>query len=251
MKKSFFLFHFFLFLSASFSLEMSLFPQMTDAQKAVLLQDGSIKENPEKPTALSLLPSTTLAQSILPELITANTKTNAFSLYYIPSSHKPLPANFLNIAMDVSSLSGLLYFSRSEKKEKVLIYSVSITENEKIKNTLIPKLGAISSFVITQNDETFGIAQYSVKIQSNKTGEILFQITNLDPLKQGLITVAKPGAFNFFLGLIPTNTGVLIYGLSSNLGAPPAFVKKKADESLFNRIDAFKNWIFKAYNQAK
>lgn len=247
-------FVFFMSLSSplfSFSLS-GLFPQLSQTELDTLVSEGSLRESVSAPQDLNYLPNVPLFLSFQDYLTGIPTKSNLDVIYYIPNVGQVPTLKLLNSLLQISTLSGLEFFSRSEKKVKTLIYDVFVidkpsTSMEKHPDPVLQKVSPETNLFIQQDDETFGKAIYQVTVSYSPENSIGLRIVNLEPLKKGLITMAKEGEFNFFMGLFPVGNDLVIYGITTNKNTPPAFVKKQADASLYNRLDAFKSWIVQRY----
>jgi hypothetical protein len=201
---------------------------------------------------LALMPQTAFADRLRESIGESRSKTFVEALYYIPTLTDASQLALVNSLLKISTLSGLQYYSRSEKITKTLIYSVSIIGEPGSKDFLpdltVTQVPEQITFLFNQDDETFGAADYEALLQTDRrSGEISIAITNLDPLKQSVIKVADVRGMHTYLLAIPCDEGVLLYGLITNAKAAPSIIRNRMNESLLNRLDALKLWFVERY----
>lgn len=215
-----------------------------------LITEGKVTSTGNNLDAISLLPSALLNNDLLEQLTTIKAKSIIESLFLLPDLTGARQLKLYQALMDVYSLEGLEFYSRSEKKLKTLIFEAYLVDSFTSKQPVEPpKPNTIESFwrgTLVQDDETFGPKHYDIIIRANND-EILMTTQNLEKLTQGIITTAKPHEMLVAIYLIQTNQGLLIYQLMANAQGIPKMVQKKAYTSLFNRHEAYKNWIASIY----
>lgn len=227
--------------------------QLSPQQITQLKQEGFLRSSSDKAEDLFYLPKTEPFLSIQKDLASKQNKTNLEAVYYIPNMPMPSALRLQNSLLKITTLAGLQYYSRSEKIVKTLIYELYPVDEKTLQKTADPSVSKITSkisFRVFQDDETFGKAHYQITMTYYPSAIFSVHIKNIQPLKKGIFTMAKEGESELFMNIIPVDNDLLIYALSSTRQAPPAFVKKNADESLFNRMDAYKNWIITRYKAA-
>ncbi|NIZ40325.1 hypothetical protein PVA45_02210 [Entomospira entomophila] len=215
-----------------------------------LQQKGNAQSSGDKAAKISLMPQGQLTQNLQQSLDTLKIKSFVESLYLLPNTKQGSQLALYKALMNITSLKGLEFYSRSEKQTKELIYDVYFVDSFENKNridnptpqTLLPHW----SGVMMQDDETFGSKYYLVNIYTS-ANEILMTTQNLEKLTQGAITTAKPKEMITAFYLIQTTEGLLLYQIVATTQGIPGFVQKKAHASLFNRQEAYKNWIAKIY----
>ncbi len=222
-----------------------LFPSLDEKQISLLKQEGVLRSSDFKVEELPYLPHLEPFLSIQKELITKKAKTNLEAVYYVRNLPLASILKLQNSFLKVSTLTGLEFYSRSEKTVKTLIYELyAIDEktSEKIPDLSISKPTTQISFPIFQDDETFGKVHYQMTMNYHPGPVLSVHIENIQPLKKGIFTMAQEGESELFMSIIPVGNDLIIYALSSIRQSPPSFVKKNANESLFHRMDAYKNW---------
>lgn len=224
----------------------------TSDNVAKLLNGDRLSATAGATQELYFMPKSLLINSIRQSLISKAPTTLVEAAYYIPKIKANSISSLYNSLLDVKTLEGLEFYSRSEKKVKVLVYSAFTVDAVGSKTPMavnkISNIPAEYSFIINQDDETFGNAYYNVLINNDrKTNEIAMRITNVSSLKQKGIKMAGVGDMQTCIISIPLKNGLLVYNLATNKKSPPSFVKDKMNQSLLNRLDAYKNWIVARY----
>ncbi len=231
-----------------------LFPTLDEQQIARLKQEGVLRSNDAMPEELPYLPRIEPFLSMQKKLSEKNPKSNLEAVYYVRNLPAAPVLKLQNSFLKVSTLTGLEFYSRSEKAVKTLIYELyAIDEktSEKIPDLSISKPTPEISFPIFQDDETFGKVHYQMTMRYHAGPVLSVHIENIQPLKKGIFTMAKERESELYMSIIPVGNDLVIYALSSIRQAPPSFVKKNADESLFNRMDAYKNWTVSRFKAAR
>ncbi|NIZ47170.1 hypothetical protein PVA44_02135 [Entomospira nematocerorum] len=249
--------HKFLLIVFLFSLTTSLFGQVSITSLTIsedslnsLRTEGFVQSSGDKASKISLMPAGQLTQNLQQSLDTLKVKSFVESLYLLPNAKQGSQLGLYKALLNITLLKGLEFYSRSEKQTKELIYDVYFVDSFENKNridnpnpqTLVPHWSGI----MMQDDETFGPKYYLVNIYTS-ANEILMTTQNLEKLTQGAITTAKPKEMLTAFHLIQTTEGLLLYQIVATTQGIPGFVQKKAHTSLFNRQEAYKNWIAKIY----
>lgn len=148
----------------------------------------------------------------------------------------------------MTSLKGLMYYSASRKKMRLLFeesYAIDSPEaRNPIADPLFSVLPAYHSFSAYQKDKTFGANTYSV--ERYRSGDVLnLSLTNKSPMKyNGFIKVMDPENMRIELVIIPTKEGLLLYGMMGGKTMDAKIFQKKASKSFYNRVKALHSWFF-------
>jgi hypothetical protein len=217
---------------------------------ATLEAEGKVTATGTSISDIKLMPNALLSAQLQGDLAQKGVKSTVESLYLLPNAKGLSTLALYQRLLNIASLDGLEFYSRSEKKLKTLIYNAHFVESMSNKTPIdSPRPSALVPLwqgIMMQNDETFGAKHYSVALHANNN-ELLMLTRNIDKLTQGIITTANQGEMLMALYLIQTPQGLLIYQLIANTQGVPGFVRNKAYESLFNRQEAFKTWIAALY----
>jgi hypothetical protein len=218
----------------------------SDEQLAKLQQEGKVSNTGKSASALSLVPNAALKTHITQGVNTIKAKSVAESLHLIGNRKTVDQLRLYNQLSNLTALKGLQFYSRGDKKIKELIsdaYFVdSFATKQRIDRPLATSLPYTWQGVMLQDDESFGAKYYDIFMYANAS-EIMMITQNLEKLSQGLITTAHVKEMFVVFYVIQTDAGLLIYQLMGMAQGIPGFVEKTAHESIFNRHEAFKNWI--------
>ncbi|NIZ19802.1 DUF6675 family protein [Entomospira culicis] len=231
--------------------QMMLSDIITADQQQELLTNAKITNTGKSLSDIILMPKNTALQANLQsEINKVKMKSVAESLYLLPNKKGANQLSLYHNLLNIASLKGLQFYSRGDKKMKELIYETYLVDSFASKNKIdAPRPSAIPARwqgVMMQDDETFGAKYYDVIVYANEN-EILMTTQNIEKLTQGIVTTAKPKEMLIVVYLMQTDAGLLIYQLVVTAQGIPGFVQAKAYESLFNRQEAYKNWIERIY----
>lgn len=151
-----------------------------------------------------------------------------------------------NIFNSISTLEGIEYWSNSRKKMRVLFKESWLIDGVKTKNRLDDKqfleLPLTKSILVHQKDSTFG-SNISQINYNTSTNSVNMSINNLTDMWFTIIKVVKKDGMNINLLLIPTQEGILFYGVAGAKTMKIKEIQDTAAKSLYNRIISFNNWF--------
>ncbi len=149
----------------------------------------------------------------------------------------------------VSSITGAMYFSRTEDDYAVLfeeVYAVDGPESkEKIADPevkdIIPEKESIFLYM---DEHSLGPGYYRMDYM-NKGDEFLLSITN-DSSMNKFFTVVKPGDMKIMLQVIPCSDTILVYGYCGVVLQNDGFVNILMDPyySFYRRMTAMETWLY-------
>ncbi len=217
-------------------------------QQTALRTGEPLQSTVKTVSEMALLPQGMLQQTLLTTVNTRGSKDVIESLTLIPTPRLISPLVLLNGLLDAPAMSGMKFYSRSEKATITLIYEAFViagaSDRQRIDPPQLRTLPETFEMFIWQDDETFGEKVYKITVATHPaSGEILLFNINVDKLTQGPITMAQPGDMRSLGWFIPTNEGLLVYQVVVNTQGVPGFVRKKAHESMFNRLNAYITWL--------
>jgi hypothetical protein len=230
-------------------------PTLNDDTALMVTSDLGLKVMSNQTGQLQYFPGAPALQPLKQKLLGMSTKSNVESVYYIEVEGKVDTLALYNNLLKVSSLKGLQFYSRSEKKVKTLINNCWVIDGansiQNLPDLQVNRISEPTDFFMYQDEETFGKNNYQVQTFVDiKTGWQVLAIANTTPLKKGIITMAQPDEMQLYLCVLPMKSGFLFYGLTATKEAPPSFVRKNAEESLQNRLAAFKEWVTTSVSQS-
>ncbi|MCL2519498.1 MAG: hypothetical protein FWE37_00640 [Spirochaetaceae bacterium] len=197
---------------------------------------------------LDYLPQTLFALNVRDILAQQHPRTLIEAAYFLPLRGAST-LNLFNSLLNIESLSGLEFFSRGERRVKTLIHTVTVVDGPGGQPITIPSVTTVPSRLVlyfVQDDETFGVANYRATFLSH-SNQLAITITNLQVLRQSIFRVADNESMHTTFIVVPINEGVLLYGLAINTRTAPFVVRNNMNESVLNRLDAFKNWFVSRY----
>ncbi len=152
-----------------------------------------------------------------------------------------------NIFNSISTLEGIEYWSNSRKKMRILFKESWLIDGVKTKKRLddiqFSELPLESSILVHQKDSTFGSNISEINYNSS-SDSINMSINNLTDMWFTIIRVVKKNEMNINLLLIPTQEGLLFYGVAGAKTMKIKEIQDTAAKSLYNRIISFNNWFF-------
>lgn len=166
-----------------------------------------------------------------------------------------LPARFdtadgrlalFNAMRAVGTMQGLVYWSASRKKERVLF---TLSHAVAGPHDLSPRpdpvadaLPASSAMYSLQVDQTFGRHVY-LGTSTSRPDHLVVRIENVDVISYLLVPVMKPGGLVTVCVLVPFPDGVLLAGLLCSKTVVPVVDRSGREASLLNRLVALSNWV--------
>ncbi len=149
----------------------------------------------------------------------------------------------------VSSITGAMYFSRTEDDYAVLFEEVYAVDNPESKKRISdPEVKDIiaekDSIFMYMDEHSLGPGYYKMDYM-NKGDEFLLSITNDSPMSK-FFTVVKPGDMKIMLQFIPCSDVILVYGYCGVVLQNDGFVKLLMDPyySFYRRMTAMETWLY-------
>ena len=163
-------------------------------------------------------------------------------------------ADILNYLTSLSTIKGTQYYSQS-KKEVTTLFTDAYTvdhprhanriEDYKLENPLpqgIDIYGMLEDSRFKDN-----VYQFSYLIDDN---HITLKITNMDNLKYGPIKAIETHCFLILMDIVLTDNEIQVY--NAGFCKPtvlPAFMEKRVNNAITNRIDALFGWFEKGITE--
>jgi len=238
------------------------FPDIDEKEKQILKSKGRIDRYPDAFNDFALIPEISLKNKIREEIEKTAFNTAIESVFYsgykTEAAADPGRDTFDNnndnsdkiqsainkafaIITDIEGLSGITYYSISDKKEKILftmsrILTGQITGKE---SSNIPMEHTITAVI---EDTTFGINKYIIDYKFSDN-HIVMKMSNLEKLKLGFIPVSGKNELVFHIAVIPAESGMFVYcsGICKTINAP--FIRNRIRDSIYNRVTALYYWF--------
>lgn len=223
----------------------------SDALIEQLINDGSTTSTGRRPNEITLMPTTAALSEALQARINAiNPRSVIETLHLVPNLRGASALALYRAMLNISSLEGLEFFSRSENAVIQLIYEAFFVDSfESRERITLPQAASVAprfEATLMLNDETFGHTYYQVTIDT-AANEMMLITQNLERLRQSVATLAQPNEMIMTIYLIQTNQGLLVYQLIATAANIPGIVRNRAHTSLLNRQAAYQTWVEAIY----
>lgn len=153
-----------------------------------------------------------------------------------------------NLMRSVSTLQGIEYWSASRNSMRTLYARSFRIDNANSRNRLADPLVSVvpekDSFLVLQEDLTFGTNVYEMSYESDRSG-ILMETVNLTGLWYGIIQAVGERSFHVRTLVIPCDEHVLVYIASTANASILPGVQGKIEDSFGNRARAIYAWFVK------
>ncbi len=152
-----------------------------------------------------------------------------------------------NTLRSVSTLEGTQYYSASREEMRDLFVESWVipdadSPKDKLPDPLVTSIPARDSFFIHQKDKSFGKNE-SIMEFYYESPVIAAVITNKSAMYyNSLIRVIGPDKMQIHLVIIPTDKGLLFYGVTAADSLNINAFRKKANNSFYNRVKALFHW---------
>ncbi len=148
---------------------------------------------------------------------------------------------------EVQTLEGIQYYSASRGEmrdffvESWVIPSLE-EKRTKLEDPLVTSIPARDSFLIHQKDLSFG--RYESEMSFFHEDPVVWcQIVNQTSMYyKGFLRVIKPEKMQIHLLVIPTDEGILFYGITAADTLNIKAFREKANNSFYNRVKAMYAW---------
>ena len=209
---------------------------------------------------ISLLPETVYKQMCLENAVEKKKNNFSFvseSLYYVKKSDllensesQDITADdFSKVLRSYSEMKGLTYYSKNDKKTKVLYKDAYTVNNSEDRTKIADQTDGNAdgkTLYVFQDDNSFGKNVYEVKYHQNDS--IVYAVfTNIDGIGWGPVTAIEPGKMKIHLMVIDCGDSLCLYLLSDADCMKVSMLKKRIENSLTSRIDAMKDWFVKQF----
>ena len=231
------------------------FPDLNENEKQILISKGRIDRYPDAINDFALIPGISLKNKIRDEIEKTDFNTAIESVFYSSykagagtasdneNSHKIQFAinKAFEIITDIEGLSGITYYSISDKKEKVLFTGARILTGQ-ITGNVSNNIPAEHTITAVIEDTTFGINKYIIEYKFSDN-HIVMKMSNLEKLKLGFIPVSGKNELVFHIAVIPAESGMFVYcsGICKTINAP--FIRNRIRDSIYNRVTALYYWF--------
>ncbi len=248
-----------LFTGGIFAQELLSFEQITGfldrEQKETLIKDGELTQFHFDDFDPMLLPDTALTSRIRETVASMDLNMGIEGLFldrdFDIEAYKADPEAVLltlyNVFRGVSTLEGTQYYSASRGEMRDLfVESWQIPSpgraEEKMADPLVEKIPLEESIFIHQKDKSF--SKHESKMTFVYEAPMIWALTvnESSMYYKGFIRVMKPHHMQIDLLVIPTDKGLLFYGISAADTLKIKSFREKANKSFYNRVKALYAW---------
>lgn len=202
------------------------------------------------------IPSIPPAQDLLDAAYEIDFSIGVETIYLIPwtkvsdsiknLSEDEFRLRIYNILRSVSTLEGIEYYSASREKMRTLFEECWAIDNpdtrNRIDDPLVQTVPPTDSIFIHQKDLTFGKNISRVNYQSSES-QFRMGIVNLTTMTYMLFPIVGKENMSMQLLVVPTQEGILFYGLNTVKVLDLRIFYKKMESSFTNRMIALFNWF--------
>lgn len=203
---------------------------------------------------LEYIPQSIYTQKVLGSIRSLEPNMAIEGLFLIPADN-PGPEEMLkivNIFCSVSTLKGIEYYSQSKEKMRILFeesYRVDGTEDSVVLEDLyFDSLPFYADLDLFQKDLTFGSNISSMEIWTDSQGILLEQVNQTPMRLNGIVKVIDQENFRTILLVLPCEEGWLYYGVMAAHTYNVRALINRANESLYNRMNALFVWFIEEYS---
>jgi len=202
---------------------------------------------------LYYIPDTPMAQKISDRFTSLDPDVTVEALFTIPYP-EDLPEGydrdmiFYNILREVSSISGVQYYSRTKKRHRVLFDDVYAIDDKKkpVEDPVVLRIPEYDSFPIHMDEANLGKDYYLAEYHYDGR-DIAYSLTNTSNMSYIFKVVGKEN-MQIDLLFMPLEEELLVYGYCGVKLANPGFVNTIMNpySSFFRRLYAMEIWFSNA-----
>ncbi|MBI9102810.1 MAG: hypothetical protein JEY99_10375 [Spirochaetales bacterium] len=157
-----------------------------------------------------------------------------------------LKIDVYNLTRGVSSLEGADYYSASRGHRHPLFYQFYRIEKagdkERLTDPLVEIIPERDSFLVFQEDSTFGEDEYEITYNFRDPA-ISLTMKNTTSINYSFLPIAGKEKLYLHVEIIPVQAGYIFYGAALIEGRKIPIPGKNINDSLYNRIKALMEWF--------
>jgi hypothetical protein len=220
----------------------------------LLKEKGEVSRTVKKNGTLTLIPSNAFKEKITGELTSINPTISVEILILAHTnsdagSGKYDALRVYNVLRSISSLKGIEYYSASRKRMRIFYEDAYVVNNPtdklKIPDPKVAEIPDQSSLFGFLKDSSFG--EYVCSIDYLRSGDtIALRMENLTQMWYFVLPAIDPHGMLSYILIIPGDSEILFYGVSSINSDKNMFIAEQKSDSLYNRLKALYNWLEKS-----
>lgn len=233
--------------------ELSSF--LSGDDKATLLNEGELTRFHFATFDPLLLPAVSVSDDLRMKTLEADLNMGIEGLFLYKgfdidaynANPEKVKLELYNILRSVSSLEGTQYYSASRGEmrdlfvESWMISDLKSTK-KKLDDPIVSSIPARDSILIHQKDKSFG--KHESEMEFIYDSPVIWSvIINQTPMfYKGIFKVINPELMQIHLLAIPTDQGLLFYGITAADTVNIKAFREKANNSFYNRVKALYAW---------
>ncbi len=237
--------------SVSLSASTDILSYLSAENRETLLSEGEISRYFFKKEQPEFIFDTNFKEILLKSFSGLNITIGVESLYLLRYSDfsglkKITLPEIYNTLLSVKTMKGIEYYSQSRKKMRILFTEsheiAGINDYTPLEDPVVNSIPAITERYLLQTDKTFGENIYKT-VYSFDSPVIWVNMINMTKMKYKFIQMVKPEKMSVNLFIMPSDEGLLFYGVTAAETATFLGLEKSKKESFYNRIKAMYNWF--------
>ncbi|MCL2792398.1 MAG: hypothetical protein FWD87_04835 [Spirochaetaceae bacterium] len=226
------------------------FSRLSDSEINTLIESGMIEWVPSSVEDFRFIPDIPFRNEILNRIRQLDFNIATECLFFIPyrkikDSKQSVLIDSFSIATSIEKLSGIKYYSVSQRGERVLFERAEIISGRVSHPvTIVPPVHLIIAQI---EDSTLGSNRYRIEYNSS-SDFLVMKMSNMERLSFGFIPVIGREALLFYIVIIPTEQGFLLYSNGIGKTMNTGFLRRRVTQSVHNRVVALYNWFKESYS---
>jgi len=152
-----------------------------------------------------------------------------------------------NVLRSISTLEGIEYYSASRDEMRTLFvesWVIPDLENpdRKLPDLLVSDIPSYDKFFIHQKDKSFGKHESLMEFSYDAPVISTAIVNQTNMYYKGFIKAVKPEQMQIHLVIMPTDEGLLFYGITAADTLNMKAFREKANNSFYNRVKAMYQW---------
>jgi hypothetical protein len=221
-----------------------------------LSRNGRLSHSQQGSPQFKLCPSAEFQALLFRQLGIGKANTFMENLRVLPLTNAPEPEFTLkiyNILHQISTMTGLEYYSTTRKRRQVLFKSSTLVAGPKSRTLMLdPDITTLASpglYYAMQDDTTFGKINYQLDYTVFPKGGIHLRIQNLDQMWYGILPLISPRALDLHFYVERKDDFLFFYTLAATTIPRFLGVEYNAQQSFQNRLLAMENWLLQRLQQ--
>jgi hypothetical protein len=223
---------------------LALVPQ---AIRPLLVSSGEAREFSDTPGHLTILTGVSEATLLSLNVPSPNLAAAAYFWVPLPSQPDPLSQRLFRALTSVSTMRNLQVYSESLKRMETFIFDAYRVESEtkpvRMPDPALPAGAPQAKFVFFQDEEQTGKGFVEETVTPLDAGRFLVHLTNLTPLRYGVVPLVAPGEWQTSVLVVPGTDHVLVIGLTAAKTWNLFGLERSRTASLYNRMKALVTWF--------